>query len=123
MPDNSAPSVGYLNTERRPTTRPKELRIGPYQIPISLNNQIVVATANWILKQGVALPKISNFIHPTDSGFTESAQTKKLDDGSFIEIGDSQNTLIQKARKLLNACDFRQLKLEVLLEDGTVRTV
>jgi hypothetical protein len=114
--------VDHSGRTRRGTRRPKELRIGPYHLPISINNQIAVATANWILKQGKMLPKMSNFVHPTNSGFAVSAQTRRLDDGSFIEIGDSQDTLIQKARKLLNVCGFSELKLEVLLEDGTLRT-
>ena len=107
---------------RRGTRRPRELRIGAYHLPISINNQITVATANWVLKQGKMLPRIPNFVHPTNSGFAGSAQTRQLDDGSFIEIGDSQDTLIQKARKVLNACGFSEIKLEVLLEDGTLRS-
>src|SRR5260370_32605534 len=78
--------VGFLENTRRGTKRPRELRIGSQRVPISLNNQITIATANWILKQGRTLPKIHNFIHPTNSGFAPSAPTKRLDDGSFIEI-------------------------------------
>jgi hypothetical protein len=107
---------------RRAIIRPRELTIGSFHVPISLNNQIVIATANWILKQGKSLPRIENFIHPNDTGFSTSAQIRQLDDGSFIEIGDSQSTLMQKARRLLNACGFHQVKIEVLLEDGIILT-
>jgi len=30
--------------------------------------------------------------------------------------------LIERARKLLDACGFRELKIEILLEDGTLKT-
>src|SRR5438445_3648042 len=64
---------------RRGTTRPRELRIGAHHVPISINNQIVIATANWIIAQGKTLPRIHNFVHPTNSGFSSSAQIKRLD--------------------------------------------
>jgi hypothetical protein len=37
-------------------------------------------------------------------------------------FGDNQPVLIQKGRKLLDACGLRNVKLEILLEDGTVKT-
>jgi hypothetical protein len=112
-------SNGYADGRRRGTIRPKELRIGNHQIPIAMSNRIVIETANWILKQGKALPRIENFVHPSNTGFARSAQTRRLEDGSYIEIGDQQEVLIQKARRLLNTCGFRDLKLEVFLEDGS----
>jgi hypothetical protein len=112
----------HVESTRRGTTRPRELRIGTYRAPITLNNQILIATANWILKQGKTLPTIHNFVHPTNSGFGASAQIKRLEDGSFIEIGESQVRLIERARKLLDACGFRDLRIEILLEDGTLKT-
>jgi hypothetical protein len=115
-------SVVHPDRTRRGTRRPQELRIGTYRVPIGMNNQIPIATANWILNQGGSLPRIPNFVHPSNSGFTASAQTKRLDDGSYIEIGDSQDALIQKARKLLNACGFRDVTLAVLLDDSTLRS-
>jgi len=58
--------------------------------------------ANWLFAR--ANPsKNPELIHETDSGFTQSAQTKELKNGWFIEIGDHQERLIQKARELLNA--------------------
>jgi len=114
--------VPHFDNGRRGTIRPRELRIGTHREPISINNQIPIATANWIIKQGKVLPTIRNFVQPTNSGFRSSANIRQLDDGSFIEIGDSQDTLIQKARKLLNACEFPELRIEILLEDGTLRT-
>jgi hypothetical protein len=115
----SANLMSRLNGTRRETKRPKVLRIGADRLPIAMSNQIAIATANWILKQGVAIPQIRNFVHPTNSGFAPSAQIKVLDNGSYIEIGDHQEVLIQKARKLLNACGFRDRELEITLEDGT----
>src|SRR5258708_11956320 len=69
---------GVLGSTRRGTKRPRELRIGTHREPIALNNQIVIAVANWILKQGKILPRITNFVHPTNSGFAASAQTRQL---------------------------------------------
>lgn len=117
--DKQAP-IPY--SQRRPIKRPKQLRIGTHQIPIAINNQIPLETGNWILKQGVALPRLRNFIQPNKSQFERSAQVKQLNDNQWIEIGDSQETLIQKARKLLNLCGFRELELEIQLEDGTSKT-
>lgn len=120
-PPPALSTLHRFSTGKRATTRPKELRIGTERIPISLNNQIVIAAANWILQQGKSLPEMRNFIHRDNSGFPASAQTKRLEDGSFIEIGDSQATLMLKARKLLNVCGFQARSLEVLLEDGTTK--
>lgn len=108
----------FENSKKRKIIRPRELRIGEYSEPIAINNQIVVNTANWIIAQGVVPKNVSNFIHSTNSGFAQSAQTKPLVSGQFIEIGDSQETLFKKARKLLDENGFRELKLEVLLENG-----
>lgn len=124
IPDHSLnqddPVAELLNGVRRGTIRPKELRIGSERIPIAINNQIVVATGNWILKKGKAIPVLRNFVHRDNTGFSPSAKTKKLEDGSFVEIGDSQSTLVSKARKLLDVCGFRDSKIEVHLEDGSV---
>jgi hypothetical protein len=114
--------VDHPDRTRRGTRRPQELRIGTHRVAIGMNNQIPIATANWILKQGGTLPRIQNYVHPNNSGFTASAQTRRLDDGSYMEIGDSQDALIQKARKLLNACGYRDVTLAVLLDDGTLRS-
>jgi hypothetical protein len=85
-------------------------------------NQIPVAVANWILKQGKMLGRIQNFVHETNAGFPRSAQTKELDNRWFIEVGDSQEVLLQKGRRLLSDCGFREVTLQVILEDGTVKT-
>jgi hypothetical protein len=108
---------------RRPTKRPRELRIGSFRVPVSINNQVLIETANWLIGQGRALPVIPNFVQRGRDGFAESAQVKPLQDGWFIEIGDSQEALFQKARKLLNLCGLSSVGIEVLLEDGTVKTV
>ena len=36
-------------------------------------------------------------------------------------IPDSQDMLLQKGRRLLDVCGFREVRLEILLEDGTVK--
>ena len=117
-----ANSRSYLATSRRrQAIHPTELRIGTVAVRVRKSNQIPVVVANWILEQGQTLPKIDNFVHETNSGFSRSAQTTELNDGSFIEIGDSQDMLIRKGRRLLDACGFRDRRLEVVLEDGTVK--
>jgi hypothetical protein len=122
-PDQTTPvSISRpTDSRRRGTIRPRELRIGAHHEPISLNNQITIHTANWIIKQGRTLPKIPNFIHSSNSGFTTSVQPRRLDDGSYMDIGDSQETLIRKARKLLDLCGFDELTFEVMLEDGSLK--
>lgn len=114
--------VYYPTRRRRQIIRPREIRIGSYRKAISIANQIPITTANWLLDQGKSLPTIPNFVHPSNSGFAQSAVPRQLNNGTFIEIGDNQEVLIQKARRLLNACGFRDLKIEVLFEDGSSKT-
>ena len=64
----------------------------------------------------------SNFVHENNIGFANSAPTKHLDNGWYIEVGDSQETLLLKGRRLLDSCGFRHLPLQVVLEDGTTKT-
>jgi len=111
-----------LPPSRRPAIRPSELRIGTTTVRVSKSNQILLEVAEWILKRGKTLPRIQNFVHETDSGFSKAANPVTLSNGWSIEIGDSQDTLIQKSRRLLDACGFRDVRLEVVLEDGTVKT-
>jgi len=61
------------------------------------------------------------FLRETANGFYPSASLKKLCNGWFIEVGDDQQMLIQKGRKLLDAHGFRDVSLEVLLDDGTTK--
>jgi hypothetical protein len=68
------------------------------------------------------LRRIEHFLHEEDSGFTASAQTRELNNGWFIEIGDSRRPLVQKARKLLDACGQHNVKGQIILEDGTPNT-
>jgi hypothetical protein len=56
------------------------------------------------------------------AGFTPSASTKRLVIGQYIEIGDNQPVLLQKARKLLDICGYPGMPIEVQLVDGTVLT-
>jgi hypothetical protein len=114
--------VAYVSRRKRPTIRPSEVRIGSYRRAINYANQIPIVVANWLIEQKKELPRVPNFIHPTNAGFARSAQTKELADGSYIEVGDHQEVLIQKARKLLDACGYKGTKLEVLLDDGTLKT-
>lgn len=109
-----------LPPPRRQTIHPTEVRIGTAIVRVSKSKQIPVAVANWIIEQGKALPTIQNFVHKTNTGFPRTAQTEQLRDGSFIEIGDSQLVLVQKGRRLLDACGFRDVRLHVVLENGVV---
>jgi hypothetical protein len=100
-----------------------EIKIGAEAIRIARANQIPVVVANWLLAQGKSLPLIPNFVHERDIGFGLSAQAKQLDNGWYIEVGDSFETLMQKARRLLDASSFRQLAVQVTLEDGCIKSV
>ena len=106
---------------RQATVRPKELRIGNHIEPLRASNEIPVSVANWILEQGKDLPVIPNFVHKTAEGFTAAAQLKQAKNGWSIEIGDSQPTLIQKGRTLLDRCGFGAVVFSILLEDGQIR--
>ena len=112
---------GPIN-QPRPPIRPMELRIDADVLRLSRWNEVPVGVANWILQQGRTIPRMQNFVHETNSGFARSAQTKELDNGWFIEVGDSQETLLQKGRRLLNASGFRDVQLNVVMEDGTIKT-
>ncbi|HVU09372.1 MAG TPA: hypothetical protein VHG89_12590 [Verrucomicrobiae bacterium] len=118
---SSAQPVYFQSRRKRSTIRPQEIRIGTFRKPINIANQIPITTANWLIEQGKTLPTIPNFIHPTNSGFSQSAAPRQLINGSFIEIGDNQEILMQKARRLLDACGFRSLKIEILFENGTTK--
>ena len=120
-PSSNEP-VFYSSRRKRQTVRPQEIRIGSYRRAISMANQITITVANWLLEQGKTLPTIPNFVHPSNSGFSQSASTRQLINGSFIEIGDHQEVLMQKARRLLDVCGYRNLKLEILFEDGNLKT-
>ena len=98
------------------------MKIGNVVIDVGRLNEIPIVVANWILQQGKTLHRMQNFVHETDSGFPGSAQTKRLDNGWSIEIGDSKYTLLRKGRKLLDAYGFREVTLQVVLEDGNIIT-
>lgn len=125
QPPQPPPSPGpeLATTAKQPTVRPTELRIGDEAITVTKSNQIPVAVANWILSKGRTLPTLPNVLHQTNRGFPPSAQPKPLTNGWYIEVGDSQEVLIQRARRLLDLCEFRDVQLQILLEDGTVKTV
>ena len=106
---------------RRRTNPPVEIRIGTEVIEVTKSNQIPVEVANWILRQGRRLHMIPNVLHETQLGFPLKSQPKPLNNGWFIEVGDSQDVLIQRARRLLNECEFRDVPLEVELKDGTIK--
>src|SRR5207249_169 len=109
----------YLSHQRRrQTNRAREVQIGNIRESLNFANQIPVVIANWILQQGKTLPRIPNFVHPANSGFAQSAQTKELKNGYFIEVGDDQARLIEKGRELLDACGLRNVGFRVLLDDG-----
>ena len=86
------------------------------------SNQIPVEVANWILRQGRTLHIIPNVLHETNSGFPLASDPKELKNHWFVEGGDSQEVLIQRGRRLLNECEFRDVPLQVVLKDGTIKT-
>jgi hypothetical protein len=114
----SAPARGA----KRKTNRPTELRIGTEVITVTKSNQIPIEVANWILRQGKTLPVIPNILHKTNAGFPLSSKPEQLKNKWFIEVGDSQDVLIQRARRLLDACELHDVALQVVLRDGSVRT-
>ena len=116
------PPAYVTSPPKRRTIRPLELKIGTEVVRVSKSNQIPISTANWILQRGKTLPRLQNFVHETNTGFPQAAKTVELNNGWFIEVGDSQEVLIQKGRRLLDACGFRDVGLQVVLEDGTVRS-
>jgi hypothetical protein len=114
-------------SRKRSTVRPKELLIGrTARVPITLSLQIQTETAEWILKQQGKLPVIPRYISRNKADFSPSvfpsANTVQLSDGSWIEIGDSQDTALRKARNLLDTCGFKNVGLEVVLTDDTRKT-
>ncbi len=112
----------YFRSGKRQTVRPTEIRFASFKKPIRYANEIPITVANWLVEQGKVLPTFPNFIHSSNNGFAKSAITKRLVSGQFIEVGDHQEILIQKARKLFDTCGYRTLKFEVLLEDGNTVT-
>jgi|HubBroStandDraft_6_1064221.scaffolds.fasta_scaffold460504_1 hypothetical protein len=126
LPENTTTSYptkrgngsAVIERGKRSNVRPREVRIGAYRKQIHYAYEIPITVANWLIEQGKSLPTLHNFVHPSDSGFTSSAITKKLISGQFIEVGDHQEALLQKARKLLDACGYRSQNFEVMLEDG-----
>lgn len=111
-----------LGHGKRPTIRPKEVRIGSYRKQIRYAYEIPITVANWLIEQGKVLPALHNFVHPSNSGFAASATTKRLISGQFIEVGDHQEVLLQKARKLFDTCGYQGQNFEVLLVDGKIMT-
>lgn len=107
---------------RRRFAKPREIRIGTYSERVGNWCEIPVVVANWILAQGKSLPRIDGFVHQTNAGFFQSASTKELNNGWFIEIGDAQGTLVQKARTLLDECDMRSVNFQIVLTDGSVKS-
>jgi hypothetical protein len=110
---------GAYGTGKRKTIRPKEIRFGSVRKSIDYANEIPITVGNWLIEQGKTLPNSPNFVHASNSGFSKSAVPKRLINGQFMEIGDNQEVLLHKARKLLDTCGYRGMKIEVLLEDGT----
>ena len=84
--------------------------------------QIPVVVANWILKQGKTLPVKGPSSTKKTSGFIATARTEELDNHWFIEVGDDLRTLLQKGRRLLDACGFHDVQLQVVLKMVLLRT-
>lgn len=64
---------------------------------------------------------IPYFVHQMNSGFHQSAQPKKLENSWYMDVHGDQKEMLRKARRLLDACGFRDVRLQVVLEDGTVK--
>ena len=88
---------------RRRTKPPTELRIGTEAINLARSNQIPVEVANWILRQGSTLPIIPNVLHETESGFPRASQPKPLNNGWFIEVGDSQEVRLVRQFEMVHS--------------------
>ena len=118
---DSRPALA-ASQQRRQTIHPLEIRIGTDVMKVSKSNQIPVEVGNWVLRQRRSLPRIQGFVHESNSGFPLSAQTKQFTNGWYVEIGRSQDELLEKSKELLDAVGFREVRLEILLEDGTVKS-
>lgn len=103
---------------KREANRPRMIEVGDQKQGISYSYEITTATAEWILKHSNKLPAMY-FVRPTAQGFSKTAKLKQLSNGSFIEIGDDQPTLIAKARKLLDAAGYTHQMAAVTFNDGT----
>ncbi|MCX6924583.1 MAG: DNA sulfur modification protein DndB [Verrucomicrobia bacterium] len=101
---------------KRPSTHPAEVRIASEAIRIRKWNQVPIAVANWVLRQGKSLPVLQNFVHRNNIGFANSANTKELKNGWYIEVGDSQETLLLKGRRLLDSSGFRHIFNRYILD-------
>jgi len=108
-----------LGRRKRPTNRPREIRIGAQRETIRYAYEILLTVANWIIEQGKMLPTIPNFIQSTKKGFAASAGPKLLKSGQFIEVGDDQKVLLYKARTILDYCGFQSVKFKVEFADGS----
>ena len=106
--------------QRQQSIKPTEVRIGEFTKPIRAAVEIPVVIGNWIIEQGGTLRTITNFVHQTDSGFLQSAQPKRLENGWYIDVHGDQKEMIRRGRRLLDACGFREVTFQVVLENGDV---
>lgn len=114
-------SYAHHLQSRASTTKPTEVRIGEsFSQPIRDAVEVPVVVGNWIIQQGQSLRMIPNFVHQTDSGFLGSAQPKRLENGWYINVHGDRNEMVRRGQRLLDACGFRNVRLKVILEDGTV---
>jgi hypothetical protein len=91
--------------------------VGETAAPIARWNQIPLFVANWLLMRGTPAPNVQ-FINSKASEFPASARLKKLSNGSFIDVGDDRDTLLRKARRLLDECGYHDVKIVVQLSNG-----
>jgi hypothetical protein len=105
---------------RRHTIHPTEVRIGATVLRVNRSVQIPVALANWILQQGQPLRTIPNFVHETNAGVLQAAQPKRLQNGMYIDVHGDQKEMVRRGRRLLDACGFREVTFQVVLENGDV---
>jgi len=124
MPNPTA-RLGTLNgyaRHKQPRPKPVCITIGTSRTEIRDWNDSLETVANWIIKQGRTIPTFPNFILPSEEGFASSAKTRRLSSGQFIELGDSKETLLKKARRLLDSCGFPHQTFEVTDANGTTQT-
>jgi hypothetical protein len=105
---------------RASTIRPTEVRIGEtFRQPIRNAVEIPLVVGNWIIDQGRTLPVIPNLVHPANSGFLSSAEPRRLKSGHYVNVHGDQKEMFRRGRRLLDASGLREVRLQVILENGS----
>lgn len=80
--------------------RPVSVTIGETTVQVTRQNEIPVFTANWILNQNIALPRLK-FFQKRRKRCAVSARFRELADGTLMEIGDGWKGLRRKTERIL----------------------